>query len=149
MNTPDPVAAANQLLDQMEQAYVQKNVPFIVGLHEDPVVAIDITRNLYEFFTPERLGRELEGALGALTEITTVFTEREIQFEKDTTIIHTNRTVGAKEIAFVAKVNLLMVLKQSGPEPGLGNYRITSMTVLKEEYIPIAGDPASSGGVTS
>ncbi|MCL6589891.1 MAG: hypothetical protein K6U80_08060 [Firmicutes bacterium] len=138
MNTPDPVTAANQLLDQMEQAYVQKNIPFITSLHEDPVVAVDITRNLYEFFTPQRLRQELEKALGPLTEINTVFTDREIQSEKDTIIIHANRTVGAKEIPFVAKVNLLMVLKQSGMGQAPWNYKITSMTVLKEEYIPVA-----------
>ncbi|HEX3045055.1 MAG TPA: hypothetical protein VHY08_09880 [Bacillota bacterium] len=139
MSTPDLIAAVNQLLDQMEQAYVQKNLPFIVGLHEDPVVAIDITRNLYEFFTPDRLGQELGNALGPLSEISAVFTDREIISEKDTVIIHTNRTVGAKELPVIAKVNLLMVLKRSGVGPAPGNYRITSMTVLKEDYIPAPG----------
>jgi hypothetical protein len=145
----DPAVIANELLDRLTTAYVTKNVPLLASLYDDPTVAGDITRNLYEFYTAERLTTELEEVFSSLTGITTVFTDRQITSEDDTIMVRTFRTVGANEIPFVAKVELLLVLKQPSSHKQPWNYVITDQILLSEEYIPVTtppqvGDPGNA-----
>jgi hypothetical protein len=140
----DPVAMANDFLDQMEKAYDTKNYAVITSFYENPVVEVDVTRKIHQFLKAESFQTELKKSLEPLTGISLKFTEREISSEKDLILVHTLRIGSANEMTVVVKVELLMVLKHSSSPKSSSNYVITDQILLSEEYIPVT-KPQESG----
>lgn len=136
----DPVAIANDLLDQLETAYETKNISLITSLYNDPIILVDITRNQHQLCLKDQLQLELKESIGPLSEITVEFTELEITSKKETILVHTFRIAGAKELSFLAKVELLLIMKPSFTQKRLKNYVITDQILLSEDKIPTAID---------
>lgn len=139
----DPVEIANNLLDRLTSAYVTENLSLFLSLYDDPAVTGDFTRNLYEFYSTERLRQELEETFGFLSGVTCEFTERQISSEGDVIMVRTFRTVGCNEMPILAKVELLMVLKPPAQQRTPWSYIVTDQILLSEKYIPVANTPES------
>ena len=144
----DPVEIANNVLDRLTSAYVTENIPLFLSLFDDPTVASDITRNLYEFYPEERFQQELGEIFGSLSGITCEFSDRQISSEKDVIMVRTFRTVGCNEMPILAKVELLLVMRKPSTHRTPWNYIITDQILLTEEYIPVANTPESVSATT-
>ena len=132
----DPVAIANQFLDRLQAGYQTANIPLIVSLYNDPVVMVDVTRDLNQFYTAESSQAELEAAFLGLTGIKCDFLDRQITAEGDMIMIRTRRVVTANEIPIVANCLLLLVLQRPFTHRQPWDYVIMNQIILKEEYLP-------------
>lgn len=83
----------------------------------------------------------MEESLNPYTGVTCKFSDRQITSEKGVILVHTIRTAGVKEVAFQAKVELLLVMKKSMNPKTAKNYVITEQVLLNEEYIPVNTAP--------
>jgi len=128
-----PEVIANQFLDRLQKAYETKNIPLLVSLYNNPSVAIDITRNDYHFCSTSRARREITQALTGCTGIKCSFTDRQITSAGDLIMIHTLRSVTAKEIPITANCVMLMVLRKSLIDK---DYVVVDQILLNEKYIP-------------
>jgi len=131
-----PEVIANQFLDRLQKAYETKNIPFLVSLYNNPTIAVDVTRNDYHFYSTSRAHREITQALTGCTGIKCSFTDRQITSAGDLIMIHTLRSVTAKEIPITANCVMLMVLRQSRIHGQHWDYLVTDQILLKEEYVP-------------
>lgn len=133
----DPAAIANDLLDRLQTAYVAKNYTSITSFYENPVIEVDVTRNIHQFLSAEEFQAGLKKDMDPLTGIKLEFTERQISSEKDIILVHTVRIASAEGLPVIVKVELFMVIKRSYINKTSSNYVITEQTLLSEEYIPV------------
>lgn len=132
----DRVAVANQFLDRLEAGYRTANIPLIISLYNDPMVMVDVTRDLNQFYTAESTKAELEMAFTGLTGIQCDFLDRQITAEGDMIMIRAMRSVSANEIPIVANCLVLMVLQKPYTHRQPWDYVVTNQILLKEEYLP-------------
>ena len=135
-NRENPEAIANHFLDRLQVGYENADISLITGLYNDPVAAVDITRDEHRFYTASSLQAEMTQALAGLTERKCRFTDRQISAEGDMIMIRTLRSVTANEIPITANCLMLMILRKQFLREGPGEYVVTDQILLKEEYIP-------------
>lgn len=131
----DPIKIANNLLDLMEKAYYKEDVRVVTGLYSDPLVAFDVPRNMYDFFSEEALNAEFSQMFKYFSEVRCFFKDRQIKSEGNKIIVISTRYFGAKELPQVAKCLMVLVLEK--PFTYSCNYVITNQTVIEEEYLPL------------
>lgn len=131
----DPEKIANQFLDKLQMGYETANIPLIISLYNDPLVAVDVTRDINIFYTASSLKAEIEQALTGLTGIKCSFTDRQITAEGDMIMIRTMRSVTANEAPIIANCLMLMILQKSVKSKESSDYIVMDQILLKEEYI--------------
>lgn len=132
----DPVAIANQFLDRLQAGYQTANLPLIISLYNDPMVMVDVSRDINLLYTAESMKAEIEMAFLGLSGIKCQFLDRQITSEDDTIMIRALRTISANEIPITVNCVVLMVLKRPFTHRQPWNYVVTDQILLKEEYLP-------------
>jgi hypothetical protein len=144
----DPVMIANQFLDRLQAGYETGDIPLIVSLYNDPLAAVDVTRDENKFYTASSFQTELTQALTGLTAKKCSFSERQITAADDMIMIRTMRSVTANEVPITANCLMVMILRKTFIHKDSWDYIVTDQILLKEEYIPksdVSGQQNNTG----